>query len=87
MLWREPQSLHKIERLLEKILEETKRRHESPGDFSVSKLMAGITQILAIAVLFVAYLNRNNAAMFPLIFTSIFCELLTISLLIMDGQR
>ena len=54
----------------------------------VSKLMAGIAQILALAILFVAYLNRaTNEVMFPLIFTAIFCELLTIALLIMDRQR
>mgnify|MGYP001544276421 CR=1 FL=1 len=65
-----------------------KRRHDQPPDFSVSKMMAGIAQILALAVLFVAYLNRaSNEVMFPLIFTAIFCQLLTIALLIMDRQR
>ena len=84
----EPDSLRRLERLAEQILEELKRKHETPPDFSVSKMMAGIAQILAIAVLFVAYLNRaTNEVMFPLIFTAIFCELLTIALLIMDRQR
>jgi len=42
----------------------------------------------ALGVLFVAYLNRaTNEVMFPLIFTAIFCQLLTIALLIMDRQR
>jgi D-glycero-D-manno-heptose 1,7-bisphosphate phosphatase len=80
--------LHRLERLAEQILEELRRRHDQPIDFSVSKLMAGIAQILALAVLFVAYLNRaTNEVMFPLIFTAIFCQLLTIALLIMDRQR
>jgi D-glycero-D-manno-heptose 1,7-bisphosphate phosphatase len=84
----EPDKLRRLERLAEQILEELKRRHVQPVDFSVSKLMAGITQILALAVLFVAYLNREkNEVMFPLIFTAIFCQLLTIALLIMDRQR
>ena len=84
----DPDSLHRLERLAEQILEELQRRHDQPPDFSVSKLMAGIAQILALAVLFVAYLNRaTNEVMFPLIFTAIFCQLLTIALLIMDWQR
>ena len=83
-----PEGFHRIERLLEQILDEVKRSQHAPIDFSVSKLMAGITQILAIAVLFVAYLNRNsNDVMFGLIFTAVFAELLTIALLIMDRQR
>jgi D-glycero-D-manno-heptose 1,7-bisphosphate phosphatase len=80
--------LHRLERLAEQILEELRRRHDHPHDFSVSRLLAGIAQILALAVLFVAYLNRaTNEVMFPLIFTAIFCQLLTIALLIMDRQR
>ncbi len=84
----DPRALHHLERLSEQILEELKRRHDHRPDFSVSKLMAGITQILAIAILFVAYLNRAYPdVMVPLIFTAIFCQLLTIALLIMDHQR
>src|SRR5581483_6592042 len=80
----DPGSLHRLERLAEQILEELRRRHEHTTDFSVSKLMAGIAQILSLAILFVAYLNRaTNEVMFPLIFTAIFCQLLTIALLIM----
>lgn len=80
--------LRRLERLAEQILEELRRRHVEPVDFSVSKLMAGIAQILALAILFVSYLNRaSNEVMFPLIFTAIFCQLLTIALLIMDRQR
>jgi D-glycero-D-manno-heptose 1,7-bisphosphate phosphatase len=84
----DPNSLARLERLAEQILEELRRRHEAPLDFSVSKLMAGITQILALAILFVSYLNREkNDVMFPLLFTAIFCQTLTVALLIMDRQR
>src|SRR5436305_107269 len=85
----DPERLRRLERVAEQILEELKRRHVQPVDFSVSKLMAGIAQILSLAVLFVAYLNRMspNDVMYPLIFTAIFCQLLTIALLIMDRQR
>jgi D,D-heptose 1,7-bisphosphate phosphatase len=85
----DPEALRRLERIAEQILEELKRSHDAPPDFSVSKLMAGITQILAIAILFVAYLNRGdaNGVMYPLIFVATFIQLLTIALLIMDRQR
>ena len=84
----DPGSTQRLERLAEQILEELRRRHDAPPDFSVSKLMAGITQILALAILFVSYLNREkNDVMFPLLFTAIFCQTLTVALLVMNRQR
>jgi D-glycero-D-manno-heptose 1,7-bisphosphate phosphatase len=81
-------SSRRIESLLEQVLQEVRHRSDRRLDFSVSKLMAGITQILAIAVLFVAYLNRaNTETMFALTFAAMFIQLLTIALLIMDRQR
>jgi hypothetical protein len=84
----ESTSSKRLEHLLEQLLEEVRHSNHHRLDFSVSKLMAGITQILAIAVLFVAYLNRaTTETMFALTFAAIFLQLLTIALLIMDRQR
>ncbi|MCY2951666.1 MAG: HAD family hydrolase [Planctomycetota bacterium] len=78
----------RLEKLIEQILVELRRREEPVPDFSVSKLMAGIVQILSLALLFLAYLRRddptgiNSTLMFAL-----FLQTLTIALLIMGKQR
>jgi D-glycero-D-manno-heptose 1,7-bisphosphate phosphatase len=80
-------NLARTEALLEQILQEIRRQKENPiGDFSVSKLMAGIVQVLSIAVLFMTYLNRAepNAGMYLLL--AIFLQTLTLALLIMGKQ-
>ena len=78
-----------VETLLQEILTELRRRTDDGGpDFSVSKMMAGITQIVAIALMFVGYLNRgeNNIGV-PLLIFAVFFQNLTIALLIMGRQR
>jgi histidinol-phosphate phosphatase family protein len=80
-------SVHRLERLCEQIIEELKRSHDQPADFSISKLFAGITQILAVSILFVSYLNRNNDSFYGLLFCAQFIQLMTIALLIMGKQR
>src|SRR5207249_3901189 len=46
-------SLAKLESLAAEILREIRRRHEQPhADFSVSKLLAGVVQVIVLAVLF-----------------------------------
>ena len=75
--------------LAEQILDELRRSKEQPvQDFSVTKMLAGITQVLTLAVLFMAYLNRDvpmhllNTMVFALIL-----QTMTIALLVMNRQR
>jgi D-glycero-D-manno-heptose 1,7-bisphosphate phosphatase len=79
----------RLERLAEQILEElrTLNRTDHYSDFSVSKLMAGIVQVLSLASLLLCYLNRNSPSFQSLMLTTIFLQTLTISLLIMGRQR
>ena len=76
--------------LLEQILDELRRRHEQhpDADFSVSKMMAGVVQILALAAMFIAYIRRDEVDdVFLTILVAIFLQILTIALLIMGRQR
>jgi len=75
------------ERLLQQILVELQKRNEQPSDFSVSKLLAGIVQVLALAVLFVAWLNRDQAGLEATLLLAIMLQTLTVALLIMGRQR
>lgn len=86
---KESASPSRLENLIEQLLTELKRpTDDHPMDFSVPKLLAGIAQILALALLFVSYLNRsNNDTFFGFIFCAQFVQTLTISLLIMGKQR
>jgi hypothetical protein len=79
----------RLERLAEQILEElrTLNRNDHYSDFSVSKLMAGIVQVLALASLLLSYLNRSSPSFPSYMLTTIFLQTLTISLLIMGRQR
>jgi D-glycero-D-manno-heptose 1,7-bisphosphate phosphatase len=79
----------RLERLAEQILEElrTINRNDHYSDFSVSKLMAGIVQVLALASLLLSYLNRSSPSFPSYMLTTIFLQTLTISLLIMGRQR
>lgn len=81
-------STAKLESLSEQILSELRRRREDPSDFSVSKLMAGIVQVLVLAILFLSYLQRENPAVLQnwLLF-AIALQTLTIALLIMGRQK
>jgi D-glycero-D-manno-heptose 1,7-bisphosphate phosphatase len=79
-------STARLEELAEQILQELQRResHHQP-DFSISKLLAGIMQIIALAVLPMGYLlNRGNLSF---ILIAIFLQLFTIALLIMGRQQ
>jgi hypothetical protein len=73
--------------LLEQILVELRRRNESsPADFSVSKLLAGIVQVLVLAVLFFAYIHRGNSTQ-NILLVALTLQAMTIALLIMGRQR
>ena len=66
-----------------------RRRHEQPEqDFSVSKLLAGIAQVVVLFVLFLAVLNRGDVnTLTPLLIFALTMQTMTIALLIMGKQR
>jgi D-glycero-D-manno-heptose 1,7-bisphosphate phosphatase len=78
----------RLEKLAEQILHELRRGHEVQHvDFSVSKLLAGIVQVVAVAVMFLAYLNRDSTGLESIMLLAIFLQALTCSLLIMSRQK
>jgi HAD superfamily hydrolase (TIGR01662 family) len=80
-------STARLEELLEQILQEVQRRPEQhEADFSLSKLLAGIVQILAIAVPLMGYFIYHAPPDIA-IQLGIAIETLTIALLIMGRQR
>jgi D-glycero-D-manno-heptose 1,7-bisphosphate phosphatase len=80
-------SLARLEELGGQILEELRRRDEAPvADFSVSKLMAGIVQVIALAALFMAYFRDANDQIATLL-VALTLQCFTIALLIMGRQR
>jgi D,D-heptose 1,7-bisphosphate phosphatase len=84
-----PAKPSRTDALLEQILAEVKQQKEEGHvmDFSVSKLLAGIIQIVALAVAFLAFINRGQDSLYPLIMTAQFFQMLTIALLIMGRQK
>lgn len=81
-------SVDRLEHLAGEILRELRHRNEQDHtDFSVSKLLAGIVQILALAVLFYAYINRGDAALPSTLLLAIMLQTLTVALLIMGRQK
>jgi D-glycero-D-manno-heptose 1,7-bisphosphate phosphatase len=80
-------STARLEELAEQILQELQRRHDThENDFSLSKLLAGIVQIVALAVLVLAYfIYRQNPI--PALLAALFLEAFTIALLIMGRQK
>lgn len=84
-----PVKFDRLEHLAEQILMELKQRnqHADYADFSISKLMAGIVQVLSVALMFISYLYLDKPSFFQLIAFAVFLQILTISLLIMGRQR
>ena len=82
-------SAERSEALLEQIFLELRRQHEQQeADFSVSKLFAGVVQVLALATLFLAYLKKADAAtLHTYLLLAIMLQTLTIALLIMSRQK
>ena len=83
--------LSRLESLVGQLLDEMRRRHEQTHtEFSVSKLFAGIVQVLVFAVLFMGYLawqrNEPVTVLNTLVFALVL-QTLTISLLIMTKQK
>jgi D-glycero-D-manno-heptose 1,7-bisphosphate phosphatase len=78
------------EALLEQIFMELRRQHEQQdADFSVSKLFAGVVQVIALATLFLAYLNKKAdvQVLHTYLLLAIMLQTLTIALLIMSRQK
>lgn len=83
-----PTGMERVESLLEQIFLELRRRDEQrDGDFSVSKLLAGVVQIIVLAILFLAYLRRNEGALEIHLLLAMVLQTLTIALLIMSRQK
>lgn len=81
-------SLTKLESMVQQILEETKRRNTEPAaEFSLSKLFAGIAQVMSLALVFVAFLNREKPEAHQHLLFALFFQALTIALLLMGKQR
>jgi len=78
----------RIESLLEQIALDLRRQHaHRDGDFSVSKLLAGIVQVIVLAILFLAYLKRLDPALSTYLMLALVLQTMTISLLIMSRQK
>jgi len=79
----------RLDIIAQQILDELRRhRHVAEGDFSVSKLLAGIMQVLAGAILFLSFLYRSEpATMQPIMLLAIFLQVFTVALLIMGQQK
>ena len=83
-------STARLEELAEQILQELQKRDDQHNaDFSISKLLAGIVQIIALAVLLLAYaLYHGTPETFQsVLLIAVFLQSFTIALLIMGRQR
>jgi D-glycero-D-manno-heptose 1,7-bisphosphate phosphatase len=79
-------STARLEELAEQILQALETRREvHEGDFSISKLLAGIMQIVALATLLLAYLMFHNSE--PVLLVAVFLQVFTVALLIMGRQK
>ena len=79
--------MERVETLAQQILQEVRRGREQPHtEFSISKLIAGIVQVIALAALFVGWMRGYPDISIVLQF-SLFLEALTIALLIMGRQH
>ncbi len=80
-----------VRKLLEQIVQDVRElrrlREHAGSDFAVSKLMAGILQVIVLATLFVAYLHRGEATLQPVLIVALVLQTMTIALLIMSHQR
>ncbi len=80
----------RLELVAEQILLELRRRNEQAHtDFSVSKLMAGIVQVLVLATLFLGYVRGSATAttLQTYILVALTLQTMTIALLIMSRQK
>jgi len=84
-----PAGIARLEAIAEQILVEVRRRNEQGvTDFSVSKLLAGVIQILVLATLFLGYLRGTRTDLLQIyLLVALTLQTMTISLLIMSRQK
>jgi D-glycero-D-manno-heptose 1,7-bisphosphate phosphatase len=86
-----PPTPNRLEQLSEQILNELRKQtaRDEVHDFSVSKLLGGIVQVMALAVLFLVYLYYREDPGFAglLLLLGIFLQILTMTLMVMGRQR
>ncbi len=81
-------NLNRLEDIAEQILRELRRRNDAGAEFSVSKVMAGITMVISLALLVYAYLYKDNVpTLQSLLLLGLMLQSITISLLLMGRQR
>ena len=79
---------NRTELLLGQILSELRRRNEQhQHDFSVPKLLAGIVQVLVLALLFLCYLNRNDASLHAMLMVGLILQTMVVALLMMGRTK
>jgi D-glycero-D-manno-heptose 1,7-bisphosphate phosphatase len=80
----QPIDLKHLEHVTEQLLIEVRRvREHGQSDFSVSKLLAGVVQVLALGAMILAYFFRGDPALQPILLTALTLQSLTTSLLLM----
>jgi D-glycero-D-manno-heptose 1,7-bisphosphate phosphatase len=77
----------RLEHLLQQILDQVRRQNEHMPEFSLGKMLAGVTQILAIAIAVANYFYRPTGEPLMPILIAIFLQALTVSLLLMGRER
>jgi hypothetical protein len=80
----------RLEAIAEQLLVELRRRNEQGvTDFSVSKLLGGVTQILVLATMFLGYVraSNNQGTLQIYLLVALILQTMTIALLIMSRQR
>lgn len=78
----------RLESLVEQLLHDRRRdKEQHPHDFSVTKLLAGIIQVLVVAILFYAFIRTNTPQQQPLLLWALTLQVMTIAMLIMGQQR
>ena len=79
--------LIRIEHLLLRILDQVRRGSEHPAEFSLGKMLAGVTQVLAIALAVGSYFYKPVGEPLMPMLVAIFLQALTISLLVMGREK
>jgi D,D-heptose 1,7-bisphosphate phosphatase len=79
--------LARLENLVQQLVDQVRRRNEHVPEFSLGKMLAGVTQILAIAMAVANYFYRPAGEPMMPIVIAIFLEALTVALLLMGRER
>jgi D-glycero-D-manno-heptose 1,7-bisphosphate phosphatase len=79
----------RLEQLAEQMLMELRKRNATldVSDFSVSRMLGGIVQVIALAVVFLAYLYRDDNSAPLLLLVAIYLQVLTATLLVMGRPK